>query len=1113
MIDASGKRDRDDKLTGRAHVAPATGGSEARGEGTIPMGSPTLLIRLLGELDLRHDGASLPPLESARTASLLAYLLLHREAPQSRQRLAFLLWPDSTEPQARTNLRHVLHNLRRALPDPDRFLDVTPRTLQWRADAPFWLDVAAFEESLSRAERKADGGLAALQEAVDLYAGDLLEGGYEEWLLEEREWLRQRYLEALERLAMLLEARGEYARAILYAERLLRHDPLREETYRRLMRLHDACGDRARALRVYHACSAALERELGVEPSAPTREAYEALLPQELEPTAAERQAGRVGGPPLVGRTSEWARLTALWRTSEKGRAQFVLLTGEPGIGKTRLIEEFRSWCAHRGAVTAEARSYAAEGALAYGPVVAWLRSEAFKARLKRLDRARLTELARLLPELLSEVPDLAAPEPLPEDDQRQRLFDAIARAIFAPGVPILLVADDLQWCDRETLQFLHYLLRVAPKARLLVAATARREEMDRQHPVNELLAGLQALESFTEIELRRLTRDETIVLAEQFSGRPLEEPDADRLYGETEGNPLFAVEALRAGWKSGDAERGWMSPKVQAVIESRLAQLSEPARNLAGVAATIGREFTSDVLAQVSEADGETLVRGLDELWRRRIVREQGADAYDFSHDKIREVTYLALSPARRRYHHLRNAQALERIYAPDPGPVSGQVAAHYERAGAADEAVTWYGRAAEAAQLHANIEAIRLFERALDLLHTLPENPERDTRELAILSALPAPLGGVEGYSSERLAGVQQRALELTRTLGVEPPPPLVRSLAIASLSRGDFEAARRFGEQLHARGDRDAADILLVEGEYVLGIAAFWQGEFRAARRHFEAAVDLYRPEHRPAHLLRYGLDPKVICLSRLGNTLWFLGFPEAATRARDIALALADEIGHLHSRGTALVFAAMLAVDMREPERVRAYTTSLNDDGLEHQWRPSQVNGFALNGYVSVLDGQIEAGIARIQHALNELGRADHAPGMRAYLVRLLLEACVVAKNEQIGLAAAERALEMGGAARVWEAEAHRQRAEFFATLGSPAQDIEAEFEQALEVARHQGAKMFELRAAVSLLRHRMERRDGPGVSEACKLLAGIFEALPEGRDTPDLREAATLLARR
>ncbi|MGH2815585.1 MAG: AfsR/SARP family transcriptional regulator, partial [Actinomycetota bacterium] len=228
------------------------------------MASATLRIRLLGELDLRQDEVAVPPLGSARAESLLAYLLLHREAPQPRQRLAFLLWPDSTEPQARTNLRHLLHNLRRALPDPDRFLEVTPRTLRWRDDASWWLDVAAFENAVARAGQ---GGQAvpALQEAVELYGGDLLQSSYDEWLLEERERLRRRYLEALERLAELLEEGSEHIRAIGYAERLLREDPLREATYRLLMRLHDARGDRARALRTYHACAATLERELSVE--------------------------------------------------------------------------------------------------------------------------------------------------------------------------------------------------------------------------------------------------------------------------------------------------------------------------------------------------------------------------------------------------------------------------------------------------------------------------------------------------------------------------------------------------------------------------------------------------------------------------------------------------------------------------------------------------------------------------------------------------------------------------------------------------------------------------------------------------------------------------------
>src|SRR5215213_8854331 len=161
------------------------------------MGSPAIQVRLFGSPELRFDGAALPPLESARTESLLAYLLLHRDAPQPRQRLAFLLWPDSSEPQARTNLRHLLHNLRRSLPDPDRYLEVTQRTLRWRDDAPWWLDVAAFEDALDRADREGQA-VGALQEAVELYGGDLLQSGYDEWLLEEREWLRRRYLEALE---------------------------------------------------------------------------------------------------------------------------------------------------------------------------------------------------------------------------------------------------------------------------------------------------------------------------------------------------------------------------------------------------------------------------------------------------------------------------------------------------------------------------------------------------------------------------------------------------------------------------------------------------------------------------------------------------------------------------------------------------------------------------------------------------------------------------------------------------------------------------------------------------------------------------------------------------
>jgi DNA-binding SARP family transcriptional activator len=1085
------------------------------------MVSLPLRIRLLGGLDLRlgenprgGDGSReevhLPPLESARAESLLAYLLLHRETPQARQHLAFLLWPDSTEAQARTNLRHVLHTLRHALPDPDRWLAVTPRTLQWRPDAPCWLDVAAFEEALARADSdSAEERIAALREASELYAGDLLQGSYDEWLLDERDRLRQRYLEALARLTMLLEARREYGEAILCAEQLLRHDPLHEETYRLLMRLHDARGNRARALRVYHDCTATLERELGVAPSAATREVYEALLPAEAEAAAVEPPDGRVGGASLVGRAVEWTSLTTLWRAAESGHAQLALVSGEPGIGKTRLVEELRSWCVERRAVTAVARSYPAEGALAYAPIVTWLRSPALEVRVERLTGAYRAELARLLPELGAEAPERATPEPLSASEQRRRLFDAVIRVLLAAGGPLLLVADDLQWTDPETLQFLHYLLRTAPEARLLVAATARREEIGASHPLHDLVAGLRLLGRITEIPVDRLGPEETALLAARVAGRPLVPADAAELHAETEGNPLFVVEALRAGWASASEPRRWLTPRVQAVIESRLGQLSPPARELVEIAAAIGREFTPDALACAAGIGEDALVRGLDELWRRRIIREQGAHAYDFSHDKIREVAYLQLSPARRRLLHHSIALGLEQLHAADPDAVSSQIAAQWEHAGKVDRAIAWHQRAAHAAQQrHASADAARLLGRALDLLRTLPETVERDAREMEILAALPAPLW-VEGYGSTRLVAVHERALQLAGALGLPLSPPLLRSLAIASLTQGDFAGAQRFGAQLRRRGDDDGDDVLVVEGEYVLGIAAFWQGEFAAARAHFEQAIDRYRPRFRRAHLLEYGLDPKVICLSRLGNTHWFLGDAGAATRARDAALALAEEIGHSHSRETALVFAAMLAIDMRDQEHVRAYATMLTTR-REQAARPTQIITDAVAGYVAVLDGRSEE-IARIEHVLEETRgiQSEHAPGSRAAIARVLLDACATAGANQSGLAAADAALATGGAT-AWEAETRRLRAEFLAALGQPEADVAGELERALHVARRQGARSLELRAAVSLLRLR-RGRDPSAARLARDAVQAVLLAMPEGHDTPEVLEARSLLA--
>ncbi len=280
---------------------------------------PTLHIRLLGDFSLLYSDQQVTSLNTMRLQSLLAYLVLHHDVPQHRQHLAFLFWPDTTEAQARNNLRQLLHQLRQALPAFEQFLHVDTSMLHWRLDTPFSLDVAEFEQALTLADaatRRNDQRAlqAALEQADGLYRGELLPGCYDEWILPERGRLRQRHLQALEQLLRLFEGQGDTVTAIRYAQRLIGLDPLSEDLYRRLMRLYALNNDRASALRVYHTWAATLQRELGIEPDPATREAYERLLHLEApDARVRERQPAFTAPPTLIGRKPEWEDLQAAW--------------------------------------------------------------------------------------------------------------------------------------------------------------------------------------------------------------------------------------------------------------------------------------------------------------------------------------------------------------------------------------------------------------------------------------------------------------------------------------------------------------------------------------------------------------------------------------------------------------------------------------------------------------------------------------------------------------------------------------------------------------------------------------------------------------------------------
>lgn len=1099
---------------------------------------PTLHIRLLGDFSLVYGGEPVTSVNTPRLHSLLAYLILHRDAPQLRQHLAFLFWPDTGEAQARTNLRQILNQLRHALPDADYFLQVDASSVSWRAEARFQLDVAEFEHALAAADaaEQVDDRRAGLERAAEQYRAGLLPSCYDDWIVPERERLHQRHQRALAQLIELLEARRDYPAAIHHARRLLRDDPIDEAGYRNLMRLLALSNDRTGALRVYHTCVAALQRELGVEPSQPTREAYERLLNLDAPGAPApQRQALRETSLPLIGRQSEWEQLRAAWRQASAGEPVVALISGEAGIGKSRLAEELLAWASQQGAGVAKTRSYAAEGQLSLAPAIEWLRSDALRPHLARLDPLWRSEVARILPELLAAQPELPPYEPITELGQRQRFFEALARAVLAAPQPLLLLIDDLQWCDQETIEWLHFLLRFERQARLLVIGTIRAEEVLPQHPLRALLLHLRSTVQIIELALQPLDAAESARLAGQVAGRELDVESAMRLYRETEGNPLFVVETMRSGFHSLEpglqsAELGveprhplntrsselvtltWQfPPRVYTVIAGRLAQLSASARELAELAAAIGRAFTLELLLEAGHVDEDRAVHALDELWQRRIVREQGANSYDFTHDKLREVAYAEISAPQRRLLHRRIAQALERNTAGEPVAVSGQIAAQYERAGLAEQAIAHYQRAAVVAQrLYANDDAIALLSRCLALLEQRPPGAQRDVLELQLQLGLAPLYRMTKGWTSPEVEQVLARAMALCDTVGDDAQRVQARyGLQSLLIVQAKLEKVQLVSDDLHRMYRQTYAASPPLVAEMMLTGAHLHLGQLGDASAGFEQMIASHDLTQIQRIEEEQGWNYAVHARAWHAHALWLLGYPQAALSRGFQAVQLAHDLAQPFNQAVALAYLAMLQQFCADETTARECAEQALAGTTEYKAPYYRAWSAILASYALACERPDTANIVRLHEAIAEF-KATGARIRLPYYLGLLAQAYGRAGQPERGLAAVDAGMAEADmhSERWWDAELQRLRGELLTASGAGAHAAEAAYLRAIEIARSQQARALELRAATSLARlwHAQGRS-----ADAQRLLSGAYSWFTEGFETPDLQVAQALLA--
>lgn len=767
-----------------------------------------LTINAFGGFSIKAGKEKIDGFDRIRLQELLIFLLLNRGQILMRSQIAFLFWPESNESQALSNFRNLFYYLRQDLPEYNKFIASDSLTITWHQDASVWFDVAEFEENLAAAGRTMPWvkKVGHLENAINLYVGELLPAIYNNWLLLERKRLTRAYGVALSELISLYKSRRQYQHAIQHTRSLIQHDPLREPAYAELMRLQALSNNRAAALHTYHSCVTLFRKEMGVEPGRALRALYEQLLKDEKIPKT-KSQAKRA--VPLVGRDKTWKIFKNAWHRAIQD-PHLVQIHGEAGIGKTHLAEAFCDWVASKGGTVLKARCYATETSLAYAPIISWLRSNP----LEDIDPSFLIELSQFLPEIHVLQPNLPEPKPINGDCERLHLFEALEDAFLTGRKSLLLFLDDIQWCDPETIDWLSYILSTyhhqSESPQLLVVTALRSDSLDTNPSLIALQSELARNDQLTLLELNRLNSTETLDLSKFISGNVIDSKLGPTLYKITEGHPFFIVGLIRAAMplskdyaKQMVALTANLPDKVQLILETRLAQLSPLAREVVEQAAVIGRSFTYPVLSHLTNLSENDLVGCLDECWQSHVIREQGNNAYDFSHNKLREVAYGGISLTRRRWLHRQLAKTLELLHSDELECFADVIAGHYEKAGFIELAISYYIMASQAAsRIYAHDKALAALEMVLKLLQVL--EPKGIYQNL--LAEYHEKIGDIRALTAQHQAACKDYQAALTYI-------PNKQTLSQARLARkiGNLRKQERGGYDVINEHYQEAADLL--------------------------------------------------------------------------------------------------------------------------------------------------------------------------------------------------------------------------------------------------------------------------------------------------------------
>ncbi len=1026
----------------------------------------------------------------------------------ARDKLATLLWPGTGDEHARQSLRQALVTLRRLL-GAHAIVIADHREVGLEASG-LDIDVVRFETLIRESSAE------ALEAAAALYQGDLLDGirvrepPFEEWLLGERERLRELALDALARLLSHQRSSGPAGPAIRTAMRILTLDPAREAVHRDLMQLFERQGRHGDALRQYRLCLDALQRELGVEPDARTRRLYQDLVRTETIPAARDDAGPAAVGapapspgfadeavrqlPPLIGRGSELARLGQALDAARRGEGRLVVVLGEAGIGKSSLLEALEAEARQRGVRCHLGRSYLSEQVLAFAPWIDALRADVVSDPriLACLGPAWVEELSRLIPDLR------AGSRRRTGETGVQPLFEAVARLVSCLAVeqPRLIMLEDIHWADEMSLRLLAFVARRVRSAGVLVVATAREEELAGDSILSRTLEELGTDSHVDRMTLPPLSRDGTAALV-----RSLARVDADagavarlaeRLFAASGGNPFMVVETMRALADGTDSDSP-LPDRVRQVIAARLARLGERSRGLLATASVVGREFGFALLAQATGLDETVAAQEVETLVRRRVLRVVG-ERFDFVHEQVRDVVYGQLLTPRRALLHAAVARAIEQLY---PGRLDEHVErlAHHAFRGELWEKAAAYGRQAGdiAAERSASAQAGACFDQALRALARLPESRETleqaiDLRRLRVASH--AALGEREAY----LRCIEE-AVALAERLGDEQRLATVLTAWANGLwFAGDNRRALERGRQAVALAEAIGDPVSRMHANLNLGMICSSGGDHQRAIVLLESAVELLGGDLERERLGRT-LYPSVNARGELARSQAEVGRFDSAKATLDAALRIAEDLQH---STTLLVIrldachVLLIRGDFRDaiPE-IEACLGAFRAAGFP-AW---STGAAAMLGYAYAMTGRLEEGIALLRDAVAEVAQGRRT--REAVFTTYLGEALLLARELGEAAALAERGLALSRERfeRATEARALQLLGEIAAQDPScDRQAADRHYDDALSLAGELGLRPLVAHCHLGL--GKLWRRAGDGQTGARHLATatGLFREL-------------------